>query len=224
MSYSILLVEDHPIVREGVAQLIRREVDLDVCGEAEDAPEAFSFILQHKPDLIIVDLDLKASSGLNLIHQVRDVRPETKILILSMHDERIYAERALHAGAMGYVMKNEVPRKIISAIRTILDGRTAFSAEVIDRLLIRRKRRVESPSNTEKKMGQEAVERLSNREFQVFQLTGNGLSNQEIADHLGLSRKTVYKHIERIKVKLNLKSSRELIQRSARWVVDPDLM
>jgi len=214
MSYKILLVEDHPIVREGVTMLIEKEIDLVVCGEAEDAPEAFSLALKVKPDLMIVDLDLASSSGLDLVQQIRESQPETKTLILSMHEERIYAERALHAGASGYLMKNEVSRKIISAIRTILDGRLAFSDEVKDRLLMQR---------MEKKTGQDTypIERLSKREFQVFQLTGKGLTVKQIAEHLGVSDKTVYKHIERIKPKLNLHSIQEFRQRAVLWVADP---
>jgi len=214
MSYKILLVEDHPIVREGVTMLIEKEIDLVVCGEAEDAPEAFSLALKVKPDLMIVDLDLASSSGLDLVQQIRESQPETKTLILSMHEERIYAERALHAGASGYLMKNEVSRKIISAIRTILDGRLAFSDEVKDRLLMQR---------MTKKTGRDSypIERLSNREFQVFQLTGNGLNVKQIAENLGVSDKTVYKHIERIKPKLNLHSIQEFRQRAVLWVADP---
>ena len=214
MSYKILLVEDHPIVREGVTMLIEKEIDLVVCGEAEDAPEAFSLALKVKPDLMIVDLDLASSSGLDLVQQIRESQPETKILILSMHDERIYAERALHAGAKGYLMKSEVSRNVISAIRKIQDGRLAFSDEVKDRLLMQ----------MNKKPGREGdpIEGLSNREFQVFQLTGDGFTNQQIAKHLGVSIKTVYKHVERIKKKLNLHSGHELRQQAFRWVVDPD--
>jgi len=214
MSYKILLVEDHPIVREGVATLIEKEIGLAICGEAEDAPAAFSLALEVKPDLMIVDLDLASSSGLDLVQQIRESQPETKILILSMHEERIYAERALHAGAVGYLMKNEVSRKIISAIRTILDGRLAFSDEVKDRLLMQR---------MTKKTGRDSypIERLSNREFQVFQLTGNGLNVKQIAENLGVSDKTVYKHIERIKPKLNLHSIQEFRQRAVLWVADP---
>jgi len=194
--------------------LIDKEIDLVVCGEAEDAPAAFSLALEVKPDLMIVDLDLASSSGLDLVEQIRESQPETKILILSMHEERIYAERALHAGAKGYLMKSEVSRKVISAIRKIQDGRLAFSDEVKDRLLMQ----------MNKKPGREGdpIEGLSNREFQVFQLTGDGFTNQQIAEHLGVSPKTVYKHVERIKKKLNLHSGHELRQQAFRWVVDPD--
>lgn len=214
MSYKILLVDDHPLVREGLTMLIDKEIDLVVCGEAEDAPAAFSLALEVKPDLMIVDLDLASSSGLDLVEQIRESQPETKILILSMHEERIYAERALHAGAKGYLMKSEVSRKVISAIRKIQDGRLAFSDEVKDRLLMQ----------MNKKPGREGdpIEGLSNREFQVFQLTGDGFTNQQIAEHLGVSIKTVYKHVERIKKKLNLHSGHELRQQAFRWVVDPD--
>lgn len=169
MSYKILLVEDHPIVREGVTMLIEKEIDLVVCGEAEDAPEAFSLALKVKPDLMIVDLDLASSSGLDLVQQIRESQPETKTLILSMHEERIYAERALHAGAAGYLMKNEVSRKIISAIRTILDGRLAFSDEVKDRLLMQRMNKKASRDSF-------LIKRLSNREFQGPRTAHLGLS------------------------------------------------
>ncbi len=169
MSYKILLVEDHPIVREGVTMLIEKEIGLVVCGEAEDAPEAFSLTLEVKPDLMIVDLDLASSSGLDLVQQIRESQPETKTLILSMHEERIYAERALHAGAVGYLMKNEVSRKIISAIRTILDGRLAFSDEVKDRLLMQRMNKKASRDSF-------LIKRLSNREFQGPRTAHLGLS------------------------------------------------
>ena len=215
MTYKVLLVDDHALVREGIAMLISREQDLTVCGEAEDAPAALSLITQEAPDLVIVDLDLRTSSGLDLIRQVRAMQPEVKILVLSVQDERIYAERALRAGARGFVMKSEGSQKVIEAIRAILEGKTAFSEAVNDQLLLQR-------MGNHTGHGGSPAQLLSDRELQVFRLTGDGLTTHQIAQRLNVSRKTVYKHVERIKEKLHIRSSRELVQRAAQWVVDPN--
>jgi DNA-binding NarL/FixJ family response regulator len=205
-------VEDHPIVREGVGRLIEKEPDMTICGEAENGTEALTRIERVRPDVVLVDLSLENSSGLDLIQDLRLRWPKMPVLVLSMYDEMYYAERVLRAGAMGYVMKQEAPRKIIQAIRTVLTGKLFVSEKVSDKML-------QVIANPAGDVLTSPLDRLSNREIQVFQIIGEGLSNQEVADTLMLSVKTVESHIERIKDKLDIRSGRELHQRAIEWVM-----
>jgi DNA-binding NarL/FixJ family response regulator len=207
----ILIVDDHPMMREGLAQLIRRETDLATCGEAEDAPQALEAVRKLKPDLVLVDITLSGKNGLELIKDIRSIAPEVLILVISMHDEALYAERVLRAGGRGYVMKQEGGKKIMQAIRKVLDDQIyvseKISTKILDLFSGRRAQAENSP-----------LERLTDRELEVFQLIGQALSTKEIAARLHISGKTVEVHKGHIKEKLNLKHTRELISYAARWM------
>lgn len=209
----ILIVDDHPLVRTGFSQLIAAEPDLDVCGEAADEAEALRLVSATQPDLVIIDLSLAGGSGLNLIERIKARHPETSMLVASMHDESLFAERVLAAGALGYINKQEAPNKIIKAIQRVLSGRVFVSDEMTERLL----GGLTGASNTP---GQSPLERLSNRELEVFELIGRGMTTGKIADHLQLSIKTIETHRENIKKKLGLSSGQELTRRAMYWHMD----
>jgi DNA-binding NarL/FixJ family response regulator len=206
----IFIVDDHPMMRDGLAQLIGKEADLAVCGEAEDAADALKQIEKLAPDLAIVDITLRSGNGLELIKDLRIRAPQTDVLVISMHDESLYAERVLRAGGRGYVMKQEGGKKLMEAIRQVLSGQTyispKISARIVDAFSGRRSGNV-SP-----------VETLTDREFEVFQLIGAGLSTREIGTRLNVSAKTVEVHRVNIKQKLNLGTAPELIRFAVRWV------
>jgi DNA-binding NarL/FixJ family response regulator len=205
----IFIVDDHPMMREGLAQLIAHETDLTVCGEADDGAQALEQIEKLKPDLALVDITLRSTSGLELIKDLRIRVPALAILVISMHDESLYAERVLRAGGRGYVMKQEGGKKLMEAIRHVLSGKTYVSEKISARIFdIFSGRPTESSS---------PVERLTDREFQVFQLIGQGLSTKEIADKLNVSAKTVEVHRVNIKQKLNIGTASELIRFAVRW-------
>jgi DNA-binding NarL/FixJ family response regulator len=203
--YRVLLVDDHPIVREGLASRLELEGDMTVCGLAESAQEAMDLIGKSTPDIVVTDLSLSGKPGLELIKDIRATRPTLPILVLSIHDEELWAERVLRAGAQGYVMKAQATEKVIDALRRVLEGGLWLSermnAAVLGRLAQGRAKVSETPL---------AV--LSDRELEVFQMIGQGLSVKEIAAHLFLSAKTVEVHREHIKEKLGLKSSAELLR------------
>lgn len=206
----IFLVDDHPIVRRGLQLLISLEADLMVCGEAESAPVAVEKVPASKADLVVVDLALKTGSGLELIKQLRSQHPKLKMLVFSMRDEGIYAERALRAGANGYITKEEGTEKALEAIRAILQGRNyvspAISAKMVERIA-----GGGAP-------GQTALELLSDRELEVMEMIGEGMGSREIAEQLHVSMKTVESHREHIKAKLNLTSASELIRYAINWM------
>ena len=206
----IFLVDDHPMMRQGVAQLIAEEKDLSVCGEAEDAADALNQIEKLKPDLALVDITLRSTSGLELIKDVGIRAPSTAVLVVSMHDESLYAERVLRAGGRGYIMKQEGGKKLMAAIRHVLAGGTyvseKMSAKILD-LFSGRRSEASSP-----------VEKLTNREFEVFQLIGQGRSTKGIADKLHVSAKTVEVHRVNIKQKLKVATAPELIHFAVRWM------
>jgi DNA-binding NarL/FixJ family response regulator len=206
----IFIVDDHPMMREGLAQLIGQERDLAVCGEADDAAQALEQIEKLTPDLALVDITLRSSSGLELIKDLRIRVPNLFILVISMHDESLYAERVLRAGGRGYIMKQEGGKKLLQAIRHVLTGGTYVSEKMAAKILdIFSGRPGENSS---------PVERLSDREFEVFRLIGQGLSTKEIADKLHLSTKTVEVHRVNIKQKLNVGTAPELIRMAVRWI------
>lgn len=207
----ILIVDDHPLVRTGFAQLIGDCADLEVCGEAGDMSEALRQIDATSPDLAIIDLSLAGGSGLDLIERVRSRNKDILMLVASMHDETLYAERVLAAGARGYINKQEAQDSIIRAIRQVLSGKVYLSQQMTDRLLSGM-----VDSNGEKR----DIESLSNRELQVFELIGEGVSSSQIAEQLNLSIKTIETHQAHIKKKLGLGSAHELNQRAIRWVMD----
>jgi DNA-binding NarL/FixJ family response regulator len=202
-------VDDHPIVRRGFQLLLSLEPDLMVCGEADNGPAALQNILALKPDVAIVDLSLKGSSGLELIKQLRAQSLKLKLLVFTMRDEGIYAERALRAGADGYITKEEGTEKAIQAIRMLLEGKRYLSDKVAERMMNT------LVGNTSGAEG--AVESLSDRELEVLELIGDGLGSREVAQKLHLSIKTVESHREHIKAKLGLSRATELVSYAFNW-------
>lgn len=207
----ILLVDDHAVVRFGIAQLINRQADLVVCGEQEDARKALDAVINLKPDLVIVDLSLKDSSGLELIRNLKAQFPGKPVLVLSVHDESIYAEIAFRAGALGYLMKQEALEKVVTAVRRVLAGNVYVSDALAAKMLQQQVR-----GNTD--VQQPAIKSLSDREVEVFHLIGQWKKTKEIAGELHLSVKTVEYYREQIKRKLNLKDAAELTQYATAWV------
>lgn len=206
----VLVVDDHPIVRQGIIQIISQEPDFTVCGEAESASAALQAIAALKPDVVLADLSLKESSGLELVKDVRVRWPDLPVLMLSMHDESIYAERVLRAGARGYLTKVEATERVIEALRMVLRGEIYLSSQMASRLVgMYVKGRPESTGST--------VERLSDRELEVFNLIGQGLKTSQIAERLHLSVKTIESHRSNIKRKLNLDNATQLLQHAIQW-------
>ena len=206
----ILVVDDHPMMRDGLRQLIAGEPDLEICGEADDANAALQEAENLKPDLAIVDITLRSSNGLDLIKDLRIRSPRTAVLVLSMHDESLYAERVLRAGGRGYIMKQEGGTKILEGIRQVAAGRTYVSEAVSARIL-------DAISGVQGE-SKSPVETLTDREFQVFQLIGQGLSTKEMADKLHVSAKTIEVHRVNIKEKLGLGTAAELLRFAVRWI------
>ncbi len=206
----ILVVDDHPIVRQGLALLINREPDMVVCGEAEEAMGALHVLASARPDVLIVDISLNGPDGLDLLKNVRANHPALPVLILSMHDESIYAERALRAGANGYIMKQEATERVLVAVRRILGGEIYVSDRIANRML----RHYIAGSGT---VRNSSIADLSDRELEVFRLIGEGHGTRQIAEELHLSIKTVESYQAHIKEKLSLRSSRELMQHAVQW-------
>jgi DNA-binding NarL/FixJ family response regulator len=207
----VLLVDDHAVVRYGMAQLINREPDIVVCGEEEDAANALSAIGKLKPDLVIADISLKDSSGLELMRNIKAQYPKLPVLVVSAHDESIYAEVAFRAGALGYLMKQEALDRILTAIRRVLSGNIYVSEALGARML---QQQVRGKTDLQ----ESPVKSLSDRELEVFQLIGRWKKTGEIAQELHLSIKTIEYYREQIKRKLNLKNSAELTQHATAWV------
>ena len=206
----ILIVDDHPLVRAGFAQLIGDCPDLEVCGEAGDMAEALRQIDGNPPELAIIDLSLAGGSGLDLIEHIKSRDPGILMLVASMHDETLYAERVLAAGARGYINKQEAQDSIIRAIRQVLSGKVYLSEAMTERLLI---------GMVDARVDKRDLALLSNRELQVFELIGQGVASSQIASQLNLSIKTIETHQASIKKKLGLSSAHELNQRAIRWVM-----
>ena len=208
----IVIVDDHPMVRERLAEIINREADMTVCGEAEDRPNALEVIGLQSPNLAIIDLTLKRSNGLDLIKDLRAMHPELRILVVSMQEENLYAERVIRAGAHGYITKQEATRKILEAIRMVLSGKVylsdALSADILSRMVGKSK----APGSS--------FELLTDRELQVFDLVGQGFGTRQIAEQLGLDVKTVETYRARIKDKLELKDASELLRKAIAWKLD----
>jgi DNA-binding NarL/FixJ family response regulator len=206
----IILVDDHPMVRERLAEIINRESDLTVCAEAADRQGAIQAVETVKPDLAIIDLALKNSSGLELIKDLHARWPRLLMLVVSMHDELLYAERVLRAGARGYITKQEATRSILLAIRRVLAGHVYLNEKTATSVIARLTAKPQDDSAS-------LTDQLTDRELQVFELTGNGLNTRDIAEQLGIDVKTVETYRVRIKEKLNLKGSSELLQLAIRW-------
>jgi DNA-binding NarL/FixJ family response regulator len=207
----ILIVEDHPLFREGLCQMIDRDAHLMVCGQVADAAEALRAVAELKPDLVTVDISLEAGNGIELIKILKAKYEELPILVISMHDESLYAERTLRAGALGYVMKNEPARTVRAAIVKVLGGEIflsdKMSSSVLAKLLRGKSERPISP-----------VEQLSDRELEVFEMLGSGKSSRQIADELDLTIPTIHSFRNRIKEKLQLKNSTEMLLHAMQWV------
>jgi DNA-binding NarL/FixJ family response regulator len=208
---SVFLVDDHPLVRQGLTQIINNESDLEVTGEAADAAQALTDISKQTPDLVIADISLRGTNGLELIKNIKAVCQDIPVLVFSMHDESVYAQRALRAGARAYLMKQESAEKIVEAIRRVLSGEIYVSAKVADQVL----HQIVSGASAS---SQNPIERLSDRELEVIQLIGKGLSTREIASNLNLSVKTIESHRAHIKEKLSLRNATELVQFCVQWV------
>src|ERR1700677_4609657 len=206
----ILVVDDHPIVRQGLALLINREPDLVVCGEAEEALAAMNVLASARPDVLIVDISLNGPDGLDLLKNIRTTHATLPVLILSMHDESIYAERALRAGANGYIMKQEATEKVLVAVRRILAGEVYVSDRIADKML---KHYITGSGS----LRNSSIADLSDRELEVFRLIGEGHGTRQIAEELYLSVKTVESYQAHIKEKLSLRSARELMQHAIQW-------
>jgi DNA-binding NarL/FixJ family response regulator len=207
----VLLIDDHPFMRMGLAQLINQQPDLVVGGEAGDPVEAARALDRELPDLVLTDITMPGRSGLEFIKDLKATRPDLRILVVSMHDELIYAERVLRAGAQGYVMKEAGGEKLLSAIRQVLDGQIYVSPRMSARIL-------ESLSGRKPRGSHSPIERLSDREFEVFQMIGQGKSTRDIAGQLHLSTKTVDVHRAHIKEKLGLTDATALVRHAVRWV------
>lgn len=209
----ILIVDDHPLVRAGFAQLIGDTSDLQVCGESADMADGLKLVETLTPDLAIIDLSLAGGSGLDLIKHIRAHGHQVLILVASMHDELLYAERVITAGAQGYINKQEAQDKIIPAIRQVLKGKQYLSQRMIERLK-------DKPNATTH--NKRDIDALSNRELQTFELIGQGTAVSDIALHLNLSIKTIETHQANIKKKLGLASAHELTHRAIRWVLEQE--
>jgi len=207
----VFLVDDHPLVREWLSQLIQREDDLVVCGEAEDTQEALQKIEETKPDIVVADISLKNTHGLELVKDLQVRLPSLPVLVLSMHDESLYAERVLRAGAKGYITKQEATRKILQAVRQVLSGEIYISEKMASRMV---HKMVLGRSDSQKS----AIERLTDRELEVFQLIGRGQGTRRIAAELHLGIKTVESYRARIKDKLKLEDGTQLLQHAIQWV------
>ena len=207
----ILLVDDHPMVRERLAEVIKREPDLTVCGEAEDRFQALELVAATRPHLAIVDLTLKRSHGIELIKDINTRHPAVAVLVVSMHDELLHAERVIRAGARGYITKQEATRKIMLAIRTVLNGDVYLSEKMASQIAA-------SAVGSPRSKGTLPIDRLSDRELLVFELIGQGRSTRQIAEELHLEMRTIETYRARIKDKLNLKDANELLQHAIRWM------
>ena len=206
----IFLVDDHPLVREWLTNLIHQQPDLVVCGESEDAPHALQEISAARPDVAIVDISLKQGSGIELIKNIKRLQPGIVIIVLSMHDERLYAERALRAGARGYIMKSETAKKVITVIRQVLAGKIYMSESLA---AVFAEKFVDGRLPT----GGSLIEQLSDRELEVFQLLGKGCETRQVAEMMKVSMKTVQAHCAHIKEKLKLTNAAELLREAVRW-------
>lgn len=207
----ILIVDDHPIVREGMARLLDSESDIEICGSVGTAREALDMVVQDQPDLVLSDMTLPDRSGLELIKDLKALHPEIPVLVISMHDEKLYAERVLRAGGRGYIMKESASDHLLEAIRCVLRGEIYLSGQASQRLVATISGHKENQSKT-------AVQRLTDREFEVFQLIGLGKGTKEIGKQLCISPRTVDAHRAHIKEKLGIENGNGLLRFAVRWV------
>jgi DNA-binding NarL/FixJ family response regulator len=207
----VLLVDDHPILRAGLGRLINQEADMMICGEAEDGPTAFDLVGTLNPDIAVIDISLKGSNGIELVKNLKARYPELPTMVLSMHDESLYAERALRAGSLGYIMKEEAIGQVLVAIRKVLQGEIFLSEKMKSKML-------QQMASGRGKVVTSPIEQLTDRELEVFRLIGEGCSTRQIAGQLHLSVRTVEAYREYIKSKLSLKNATELVQHAFHWV------
>jgi DNA-binding NarL/FixJ family response regulator len=207
----VLIVDDHPLLRKGVGQLIDQEKDLAVVGEAEDAHKAITAIESTRPDVALIDITLNGANGIELVKDIKARFPKLKMLMLSMHDESVYAPRALRAGASGYIMKQEGAEKVLTALRKVLKGEVYLSEGMGNRML-------HTLVNGRASLASSPVEELSDRELEVFNLIGQGYGTRSIAEKLHLSIKTIESHRAHIKEKLNLQTATKLVHHAIQWV------
>ncbi len=212
-SARVLIVDDHPAVREGLALRIKGQPNLEVCGEAADVPEALHLVAEVKPDVAVIDIALRNGNGLDLIKRIKAHNDGVRMLVWSMYSESLFAERALRAGALGYINKEHATDQIITAIRCVLEGKVYLSEPMAGQLLGRL-------VNGGDAMNQSPITTLSDRELEVFRLIGHGLDTQEIAEKMCVSPKTVETYRARIKEKLNLTSSIDLLRHALQWVIE----
>lgn len=213
MRKKVMIVDDHPLVREGVVGLLSAQADLEVCAEASRVAEAIELAAAKNPDVAIIDLTLKDGNGIALIKMLKEQYPELKMLVLSMHDETLFAERALRAGAVGYLSKDKVSRTIVQAVRAVLAGKIYLSQRMTQHMMQRMVGGAAASS-------QSPIERLTDREIEIFQLIGQGWTTRRIATALELSPKTVETHREHIKEKLELNNTVELTTHAVQWVLE----
>lgn len=206
----VFLVDDHPILREGISTLVNDQDDLIMCGEAADAPEAMAALDVARPDIVIVDLSLVNSDGLELIRDIKAVKPDLFVLVLSAHDEEHYAERSIAAGAMSYVMKSQQKHNLLDAIRHVLQGQIYLSKEITSKILAKLARSRSGVSTS-------PVELLTDRELEILRLMGHGLTTGEIADKLRMSAKTVQRHRDNMKAKLDISNATKLQHFAFQW-------
>lgn len=208
---SIAIVDDHPLVREGLAARIAAQPDMEVCGEADGIESALELILAKRPALVIVDIALRDGHGIDLIKRIVAAGVNTRMLVVSAYDESLFAERALRAGALGYINKQELQGKVVEALRTVLRGERYLSSAMAQRLIAQA---------IGSKAAQGGTEALTDRELQIFQLVGRGKSTREIANELNVSVHTIDSHREHIRAKLDLRNGTELIQRAVQWHIE----
>lgn len=213
MEYSVIIVDDHPLFSRGLSQLIETQDSYKVNCIAKNTAEAVEMIKNNKPDLAIVDLNLGNEDGLDLIKEILSIQPKTKVLVISMHDERFYAERALKAGARGYIMKEEAESSVITAITTVMNGDIYLSESEKKRL----EEIPQADNNQNNTEPFDLISTLSDRQLQIFSFIGKGIGTVEIASKLNLSIKTIDTHKENIKLKLHCNSSAELRQMAIEW-------
>ncbi|MDF1752729.1 MAG: response regulator transcription factor [Verrucomicrobiales bacterium] len=207
----VLVIDDHPLIRAGLCRLIELEDGLQICGEFDDGKGCVEFVSRLEPDVVILDLTLKASHGIEVIKDLRAADIKTPILVVSMHDEITYAERVINSGGNGYLMKDEANLKIVEGIRTVLSGEV-FISQPMQRIMLRR-----MSGQDDRESGGVSIGRLTDRELEVFQLIGNGKSSREIGETLGISHKTVDAHRAKIKSKLRIRDARALVAQAAKW-------
>ena len=213
----ILILDDHPITRYGLTQLINHEPDLVVCGDAESAAQALAVMKSARPDLVLADIAIPGRSGLEFVKDLHAQYPGVPVLVISMHDENLYAERVLRAGGRGYIMKNEGGERVLEAIRHVLKGQVYVSKNMSAALL-------DTLTRGHTDLSEATPGALSDREFEVFELIGQGLSGQQIGQRLNLSVKTVGTHRQHIKQKLKLRTGPELIRHAVRWAAAQQLV